>query len=307
MSKQATKNIITLKNALEKAEEGKYAVGSFAPRYTDMIRPILHAGEKTKSPMIVQISQKELERYGITPFEFGEVFYRTFQEDDITVPTVLHLDHTKELSVIQDAIEAGFTSVMIDASEHPLQENIAISAEVVEFAHEKGVSVEAELGMIGTTDYIETDNDEELYTDPQEALQFVNETKVDALAVSVGTAHGVYKVRKPTVDFERLKAIRALTPVHLVLHGGSGVPSEMIQKAMKLPNGGISKVNIATDLEVSLLEALSREARMSNQECKALPYEQKERGQQAVQRTVIDKIENFLGSADCAKQFTSKK
>lgn len=303
MSKQEMKNVITLKKALEQAEEGKYAIGSFAPRYTDMIKPILRAGQKTQSPIIVQISQKELDRYGITPSEFGESFYQAMKDENITVPTILHLDHTKELSVIKEAIEAGFTSVMIDASEHPLEKNIAISAEAAEYAHSKGVSVEAELGMIGTTDFVETDTDEELYTNPDEALQFVNETKADALAVSVGTAHGVYKVKKPTVDLERLKAIRSLTPVHLVLHGGSGVPADMIKAAMKLPNGGVSKVNIATDLEVSLLEALGREERMTNQECQALSSADKQKAQNAVEQTVIDKIENFLDSAQCAKNF----
>ena len=303
MNSVRQKNIITLKTALEQAEKGGYAIGSFSPRYTDMILPILRAGQQTQSPLIVQISQKELERYGITPFEFGEVFYQTMKDENITVPTVLHLDHTKDFQVIKDAIEAGFTSVMIDASEHHLEKNIEISAMAAEYAHSKGVSVEAELGMIGTTDFIETDHDEELYTNPDEALKFVTKTKVDALAVSVGTAHGVYKVKKPTVDLERLKAIRSLTPVHLVLHGGSGVPAEMIQAAMKLPNGGISKVNIATDLELSLLGSLGREERMTNQEAKSLPSDKKQTGQLAVQKTVIDKIENFLTSDKRALDF----
>src|SRR5690606_3247282 len=142
---------------------------------------------------------------------------------------------------IKAAIAAGFTSVMIDASEHPLEENIRRSKEVVEFAHEQGVSVEAELGRIGTSDFIETDSDVELYTVPEEAQYFVEATGADALAVSVGTAHGVYKVRQPNVDYDRLIAIRALTPVHLVLHGGSGVPAEMIARAITIPGGGVSK------------------------------------------------------------------
>jgi ketose-bisphosphate aldolase len=297
------KNVLTLKEALEKAEQGGYAIGSFSPRYTSMIRPILRAGQKTQSPLIVQISQNELIRYGITPFEMAEEFYTALNEESITVPVVLHLDHTKQFSVIEDAIEAGFTSIMIDASEKELVENIKISKEAVDYAHAKGVSVEAELGKIGTTDFVETDKDEELYTDPKEALQFVNETKCDALAVSVGTAHGVYNVRKPKVDIDRLKAIRHLTPVHLVLHGGSGVPSEMIKEATKLPNGGISKVNIATDLELSLLQAIGREERMTNEECKALSPDQLEIARNAVEKTVIEKIQNFLGSSDKAVTF----
>jgi fructose-bisphosphate aldolase class II len=294
-------NVITLKHALEKAEKHGYANGSFSPRYTPMIVPVLQAGQETDSPLIVQISEKELVRYGITPAEFAEEFYRQVRDLGITVPAVLHLDHTKALyPVIAEAIDAGFTSVMIDASEKRLDENIAITGEVVEYAHARGVSVEAELGMIGTTDFIETDKDEELYTDPQEAERFVRETGVDALAVSCGTAHGVYMVRKPKIDFDRLKAIRALTPVHLVLHGGSGVPAEMIGQAIRLPGGGVSKVNIATDLELSLLRALNREERMTNEECRNLAPELLALGRDAVRNTVKDKITSFLRSAGYA-------
>ena len=293
-------NVKTLKEVLSIAEEQKYAVGSFSPRYLAMIPPILRAGEKMKSPLIVQISQKELIRYGITPQQFGDAFYNALAEEKTTVPVVLHLDHTKDLSVIKEAIAAGFTSVMIDASEHVLDKNIEISQEAANYARSCGVSVEAELGKIGTTDFVETDFDEELYTDSVEAERFVSETKIDALAVSVGTAHGVYVVRQPKVDIERLKSIRSRTNVLLVLHGGSGVPSEMIQRAIHIPNGGISKVNIATDLEVSLLEALGREARMTNDECSSLPQPLLRAGKEAVQKTVEDKIENFLGSKDKA-------
>jgi ketose-bisphosphate aldolase len=180
---------------------------------------------------------------------------------------------------------------------------VKITKEVVEYAHAKGVSVEAELGMIGTTDFIETDHDEELYTDPVEAAEFVKQTGVDALAVSCGTAHGVYMVREPKVDFERLMAIRELTPVHLVLHGGSGVPSEMVQKAFQLPNGGVSKVNIATDLEISFLKAIGREERLFNKECNQLPAELLKVGQDAVEETVTEKITQYFLSNNKASQF----
>lgn len=289
-------NVKTLKEVLNRAEKGKYAVGSFAPRYLSMIAPILRAGERSKSPIIVQISQKEMVRYGITPQQFGDAFYEALNQEHTTVPVVLHLDHTKDLSVIKEAIAAGFTSVMIDASEHELETNIRISLEAAEYAHRYGVSVEAELGKIGTTDFVETDSDEELYTDPEEARRFVEETKIDALAVSIGTAHGVYEVRLPKIDFGRLRAIRSKTDVHLVLHGGSGVPADMIQETVELQEGGVSKVNIATDLEVALLQALGREERMTNDECSALPQELLEIGQAAVMKTVEDKIAHFLGS-----------
>ncbi len=300
-------NILPLKPALAAAEQGGYAIGAFSPRLTPMIAPVLRAAMGAQSPLIVQISQRELTRAGITPQVFADAFFAAVEKEHVTVPVVLHLDHTFEMALIEQAIAAGFTSVMIDASEHPLDENTARTREVVAYAHARGVSVEAELGKIGTTDYVETDRDEELYTDPAEAERFVRETGVDALAVSVGTAHGVYKVRQPRIDYARLQAIRARTPVHLVLHGGSGVPAVMIAQAMQLPGGGISKVNIATDLEIAMLNALGLRTRITDAECRALLPEQLARAQGAVEQTVIDKITNFVRSAGHAAAINSQR
>ena len=286
----------TLKQILPAAERGGYAVGSFSPRTTAMIQPVLRAGQAARSPLIVQISQKELLRYQVTPARFAEEFFNQIEQECIHVPVVLHLDHTRDFAVIQDAISAGFTSVMIDASEKPLDENINLSRQVVEYAHPRGVSVEAELGRIGTADFIETDSDEELYTKPAEAERFVRETGVDALAVSVGTAHGVYTVRQPRIDLSRLRAIRALTSVHLVLHGGSGVPAEMMQAAIQVEGGGVSKVNIATDLELAALTALSRENYLTDADMNALSPEEKALARRAVEQAVTDKIFHFVGS-----------
>lgn len=297
--------VFTLREVLDAAMRGGYGVGSFAARYTPMIRPIIRGAQTTQSPAIVQISQKELTRYGSTPRDVAGEFYRVLREETVSVPLVLHLDHTRDVSLIKDAIDAGFTSVMIDASEKPIEENIAVSREVAEYAHARGVSVEAELGRIGTTDYVETERDEEMYTDPDDAERFVSETGVDALAVSVGTAHGVYTVRQPTIDYERLRAIRRRTPVALVLHGGSGVPAEMMMRAIRLPGGGVSKINIATDLEIALLQAVGREERMTNAECVALPADLLASAQQAVERTVIDKIQHFVISEGQATDFVA--
>lgn len=296
-------NLLTLREALPIAERGGYALGSFSPRYTAMIRPVLMAAEQARSPLIVQISANEFRRYSVAPAEFAAEFFAQLHDLHVSVPVVLHLDHTKDDATIAAAIDAGFTSVMIDASELPFDENAARSREVAEYAHARGVSVEAELGRIGTTDQIETDEDVELYTDPDEAAAFVAQTGVDALAVSVGTAHGVYLVRQPKVDFERLLAIRARTPVHLVLHGGSGVPAEMVAQAIKLPGGGVSKVNIATDLEQAALAALGRGERMLNSEMNALPEAEREAARAAVVATVLDKMQNYLGSAGKADSF----
>ncbi len=290
-------NLLTLAEALSVAEAGGYALGSFSPRYLAMIGPILATGERLRSPLIVQISQRELERYRITPKAFGQRFYEELERQAITVPVALHLDHSFGWPIIEEAIDAGFTSVMIDQSAKPLEENIRVTAEIAALAHARGVSVEAELGKIGTTDFIETDDDIEQMTDPAEAALFVRETKVDALAVAVGTAHGHYVTRQPRVDIPRLSAIRRLTPVHLVLHGGSGVPAAMIQEAVRLPGGGISKVNIATDLEHAMLTALGREDRMTDADCEALPPAERRIAADAVSAVVADKIESYLGSA----------
>ena len=290
-------NVFPLKTLLAAAEAGQYCVGAFSPRYTAMIGVVLRAGQDLQSPLIVQISQKELARHEITPTCFAEVFYDEVTRQGITVPATLHLDHTKEMAVIQEAIEAGFTSVMIDASEKPLEENIAISREVAEYARPFDVSVEAELGRITTTDFVESDDDTELYTDPDEGAYFVQQTGVDALAVSCGTAHGVYLVREPKIDYARLSAIRQRTPVHLVLHGGSGVPAEMVHTAIGLPGGGVSKMNIATDLELAALAALGRDAFLTDAEMNALPAAQLKAAQDAVYAVVCDKMQNFVRSA----------
>lgn len=297
------KNLITLKQIMAVAEKNGYAVGSYSPRYTPMIRPILQAGQQAYSPLIVQISQNELNWYELDADEFATEFHEQMRDLAISVPVALHLDHTRDFEVIERAISAGFTSVMIDMSAKPLAENIAITREVVEYAHAKSVSVEAELGRIGTTDFVETDEDVELYTDPDEAKLFVQQTGIDALAVSVGTAHGVYKVRQPKVDLQRLRAIRANTDVHLVLHGGSGVPPHMIQDAIRLEGGGISKVNIATDLEQALLATLGRKERMTNAECKALAAYEIDKAREAVRATVIEKMEKFVLSANHADDY----
>lgn len=290
-------NVYPLKTLLEGAERGDYAVGSFSPRCTPMITPILLAGEALRSPLIVQISQREMMWAGLRPSVFAEAFYQQVQAVKPSVPVALHLDHTWEMHIIREAVESGFTSVMIDASSKELDENIAITREVVAYAHPHGVSVEAELGRIFSSDDAETESDEELYTNPEEAERFVRETGVDALAVSVGTAHGVYMVRQPKVDLERLQAIRKRTPVHLVLHGGSGVPEAMMQAAIHLPGGGVSKINIATDLEVALLGVLGLPKRIPNEELLTKYAPELPRGAEAVQAVVADKMVNFLGSA----------
>jgi ketose-bisphosphate aldolase len=293
--------LYTLKQILEKADERGYAVGAFSARYTPFVTPILRAAEAMQSPVIVQIAQIELQWYELTLAEFAKQFWAQLEEVKPTVPVCLHLDHTQPFEMIKEAIALGFTSVMVDASAQELEGNIATTRQVVDYAH--GVSVEAELGRIGTTDHMETENDEELYTNPDEARVFVEKTQVDALAVSVGTAHGQYLVKQPTIDLPRIQAIRDRTPVHLVLHGGSGTPADQIHNAICLPRGGISTVNIATDLELGLLAELGRTERLTDAGLRALPAADLARGQRAVQAVVEEKIKNFLMSNGHAKDF----
>ncbi|MBS6203018.1 MAG: class II fructose-bisphosphate aldolase [Firmicutes bacterium] len=289
-----------LTTMLENAAKGRYAVGSFSARYTKLIRPIVQAAMNTNSPAIVQLSEKEVVRHKVGVKEFADEFYRVVKELNPQVPLALHLDHTKTLDVIREAMDAGFTSVMIDASEKEYEENAAVTKEVVAMAHPRRITVEAELGKIGTTDFVETDTDEELYTDPEEAARFCEETGVDCLAVSVGTAHGVYTVRQPKVDYERLETINQLTKTPLVLHGGSGVPSEMVTKAAQIQGGGVCKVNIATDLELAMLAVVGREGHLTEAELNSYSEEMIEKSQEAVRLLVEDKIKNYLGSENKA-------
>lgn len=286
--------IIPITEMLKKAEQGGYGVGSFSARNTYLIDAVLQAAENTGSPVIVQISANEFNWFQVTAKEFADRFYQV--ADRYQVEAVLHLDHTKELSVIRDAIDAGFTSVMIDASQKEFEDNIRITREVVEYAHAKAVAVEAELGRIGATDKVETDNDESLYTDPAQAEEFVERTGVDTLAVSIGTAHGVYPVKNPKIDFKRLQDIRSRITIPLVLHGGSGLPAETVRKAISIPGGGVSKINIATDLEQAFLGSLGCQ-RKTNAEIWQMDRSALEAAAEQVRKVVEEKIVFFAGSA----------
>lgn len=286
--------LVSMTELLKKAEKGGYGVGSFSARNTFLIEYILKAAQETKSPVIVQISANEFNWFDVTAKEFAERFYDIHEQYE--GEAVLHLDHTKDISIIKDAIDAGFKSVMIDASQKSFEENICITKEVVEYAHAHGVQVEAELGKIGATDKIETDNDECMYTDPEEAREFVERTNVDTLAVSIGTAHGVYPVKNPKIDLDRLKDIRKEVDIPLVLHGGSGLPAETVKEAIKVSGGGVSKINIATDLELAFLKSLNCE-RKSNREIWKMNPEALIVAGKEVQKVVEDKIRNFVCSA----------
>jgi fructose-bisphosphate aldolase class II len=279
---------------LLQAAQGGYGVGAFSPRYTKMILPVLEAAEELRSPVIVQISEKELSRHGVNLAAFAGEFYR--RAASVTVPAALHLDHTKTQALIHQAIREKFMSVMIDASEYPFAENLRVSKAVADYAHARDVAVEAELGRIGATDLVETDTLEEFLTDPAQAETFARETGVDALAVSVGTAHGFYR-QAPNIRYGLLRALNRRVGVPLVLHGGSDVPAEKIAQAVTLETGGVAKVNIATDLEQAMLDALGAAGPLTDGGLAGLSPEKLAQARQAVTETVRRKLRDYLLSA----------
>ena len=299
------RNVVTLTELLPVSQRHGFAVGSFSPRYPLMIPPVLRAAQRLASPLIVQISQKDMARCRVAVEPFAEAFYRYLEELDITVPVTLHLDHTEAFALIEAAVKAGFSSVMIDASDQPLAENIARTRMVADYAHAHGVSVEGELGTIGAFGFSETEaSDEVAMTDPEQVEPFVRGAEVDALAVSVGTVHGVREGSAVVVDTVRLEWIRQQTEVPLVLHGGSGIEAAVLRRAVRVPGGGVSKVNLATDLELAMLRALGSEARLVNAEIEALSAGELGAAQAAVEGVVREKITTHLLSEGRARHYT---
>ncbi len=283
------------------ARRNGYALGSFSPRNTVLIDAIVNAARARQSPVMVQMSSNEMRWFSVEPGEFAAAFRE--KTAGAGVPVILHLDHTYDFETIVKAVEAGFDSVMIDGSKLPFEENAALTRKVVDFAHAHDVAVEGELGNIGGADKLETGGDTSLYTVPEQAETFVKLTGVDSLAVSVGTAHGVYPTANPHIDFDRLREIRDLLPeTPLVLHGGSGLPMETVRRAIMMDGqGGISKLNIATDLEL-IFQRVLKVQRMPNAEVVRLDPAALAQATAEVQAFVENRIETFLFSAGKAQK-----
>ncbi|MBS4206697.1 ketose-bisphosphate aldolase [Bacillus sp. FJAT-50079] len=235
--------LITMKELLTVANEHKFAVGAFNVADSSFFRAVVEEAENINSPAIIAIHPSELEF--LTDEFFSYVRHRVYES---RVPFVLHLDHGGSIEEVLRAIRCGFTSVMIDGSLLPYEENIAITKKVVDLAHALGVSVEGELGTIGNTgNSIEGGVSKIIYTEPAEARDFVNRTGVDSLAVAIGTAHGIYpKDIKPELQLDILEEINALVDIPLVLHGGSSNPDSEIAQSIKL---GVGKINISSDMK----------------------------------------------------------
>lgn len=233
---------------LKEARRGGYAVGAFNCNNMEIVQAIVRAAEEEKAPVIMQASQGAIKYAGIG---FIVAMAREAAAN-ATVPVALHLDHGTSFAQVMQCLRNGFSGVMIDGSKLPLEENIALTRQVIAAASPMGVSVEAELGKIGgTEDDITVSEQEAMYTDPGEAKHFVEQTGVGSLAIAIGTAHGQYK-GEPKLDFERLKKIAGLVNIPIVLHGSSGVPSEAIQEAIGL---GVHKVNIDTNIREAFVAA----------------------------------------------------
>lgn len=241
--------LVNSKEVLKKAKEGKYAVPHFNINNLEWTRFILEECEKEKSPVILGVSEGA-KKYMVGFHTVTEMVKAMVEELQITVPVVLHLDHGSSVVSCKEAIDAGFTSVMIDASKYSVEENIQMTKEVVEYAHQKNVTVEAEIGHVGG----EEDGvaDELAYAKVEDAVRLAKETGIDSLAPALGSVHGIYK-GEPKLDFQRMMEIKEKTNLPLVLHGGSGIPDELIKKSVTC---GICKLNINTDLQIVWAKAV---------------------------------------------------
>ncbi|MBE6034842.1 MAG: class II fructose-1,6-bisphosphate aldolase [Clostridiales bacterium] len=305
--------LITSKEIFTKALTKDYAVGAFNVNNMEIIQGIVDAAKKENAPLILQVSAGA--RKYARPAYLLKLVEAAIEDSGLDI--VLHLDHGEDFDICKKCVDDGFTSIMIDGSKHSFEENIALTKQVVEYAHSKGVVVEAELGKLaGVEDNIKVDARSATFTDPDEAAEFVERTGVDSLAIAIGTSHGAYKFKgEPYLDFERLKKIHELIPdTPLVLHGAStvlpefvarcneyggnipgaqGVPEDMITEAAKY---GICKVNIDTDLRLAMTAEVRKFLMDKPEEFDPRKYLAPARD--AIQRMVQHKIKNVLNASN---------
>ncbi len=270
--------LVTGNDILIPARAGKYGVGSFNTNNMEITQAIIHTAEKLRSPVMVQMSEGAI-KYGGQ--DLANIVIDLARR--ASVPVALHLDHGSSYESALKAIKMGFTSVMIDASHHNFEDNIKETRRVVEAAHAMGISVESELGRLGgIEEHIVVDEKDAFLTDPEEAVQFIEQTGTDYLAIAIGTSHGAFKGKgRPYIDHARIEKIAGLTGIPLVAHGSSGVPQEIVERFRKAggeigdaagiadedlqraTQHGIAKVNVDTDLRLASTVGI-REALMAN-------------------------------------------
>lgn len=243
--------LVSGREMLEKARAEGYAVGAFSAHNAETVQAILWAAAEERAPVMIMVGQRVIKHMGMRAM--ARMIESFGQQTEATI--AVHLDHGNSYEQAIQAIQLQFQSVMYDGSHHPLEINIAKTKKVVEAAHAVGISVEGELGRIGgTEDDITVREEDAFLTDVDEAIRFVNETGVDSLAVAIGTAHGLYK-GEPKLNFDRLKQIRDAVGKPIVLHGGSGVPDDLVRKAISL---GIAKINVDTELRQAFAVAAQK-------------------------------------------------
>ena len=236
--------LVNSKEILEKAKQGNYAVPHFNINNLEWTRYILEEMQELNSGVILGVSEGAIKYMGGVNV-VANLVKSLIKDLNIQIDVVLHLDHGSSFEICQKCIDAGFTSVMIDASHYPLLENINITKRVVEYAHSKNVTVEAEIGQIGGS---EDDMEGKNYNAKlEDVITLVNSTNIDSIAPALGSVHGLYK-GKPNLDFITMKKISENVSIPLVLHGGTGIPDNLIQEAIR---NGINKININTELQIA--------------------------------------------------------
>jgi fructose-bisphosphate aldolase, class II len=303
---------VTSTEMFKKAYDGKYAVGAFNVNNMEIIQGIVDAAKAEQSPLILQVSA------GARKYAKHIYLVKLVEAamEDTNLPICLHLDHGADFEICKSCVDGGFTSVMIDGSKFPFEENIELTKRVVDYAHNKGVVVEAELGKLaGVEDAVKVNTKDATYTDPDQAVEFVERTGVDSLAIAIGTSHGAYKFKgTPELDFQRLEKITNLLPgFPLVLHGASTVLPEFVAKCnefggkingaqgcpedMLLRAGtyGVCKINIDTDLRLAMTASIRKFLAENPSDFDPRSYLGPAR--QAIQDMVAHKMRNVLNSS----------
>ncbi len=282
--------LVTSKELLEDARKNGYAVGAFNVENMEMVMAVLAAAEETQSPVIMQTTPSTVKYAGLD-YYLANAKAAAMRA---SVPVVMHLDHGNSFGLAMEAYRTGYTSIMIDGSKLPFEENIALTKLVTNACHPGKVSVEGELGKVGGKEDDLVNGDDNPFTDPQEAKEFVERTQVDSLAVGIGTSHGVYK-GIPKVNVDCLSAIHAVVDIPLVLHGTSGVPDEQVRECVKR---GICKVNYATDLRIAFTKGVKAYMAANPEEIDPKKYSAA--GMEEVKKYAMQKME-VVGSTGKAK------
>lgn len=303
---------VTTTEMFKKAYEGHYAVGAFNVNNMEIVQGIVEAAKEEQSPLILQVSA------GARKYAKHNYLLHLVEAamEDTGLPIALHLDHGADFDICKACVDGGFTSVMIDGSKYPFEENIELTKRVVDYAHNKGVVVEAELGKLaGVEDAVKVNTREATYTDPDQAVEFVERTGVDSLAIAIGTSHGAYKFKgKPQLDFDRLEKITNLLPgFPLVLHGASTVIPEFVEECNKYGGKldgaqgcpepmlkkagtyGVCKINIDTDLRLAMTASIRKHLYEHPEDFDPRSYLGK--GREAIKKMVAHKMRDVLNSS----------